>query len=307
MRNQDHGKFKSLENTLMKFHAQVRPLPGIQPMENRISFIRQLIDSLRRVRYVHVIREMNHSPLRSDPSSPMFDPLRAAVLAARKGDYEEACWLVFLATHCGKNVRTGWDLCANLYAGKPGNSRWTWSVVERNPGKFKDWLHRNHAQIGGNFGNHRKYESLKSTGNGTGAVVESYVNWVRMAGSHREMFDSYVAAAAGNPRQAFHALYKSMDVVRRFGRTGRFDYLTMISKLGLASIEADATYMGDATGPAKGARLLFDGAISSKTLRPQLEFHSQQLEKALSCGMQVVEDSLCNWQKSPNQYVSFRG
>jgi len=27
----------------------------------------------------------------------------------------------------------------------------------------------------------------------------------------------------------------------------------------------------------------------------------------LNVGMQVLEDSLCNWQKSPRQFVHFRG
>jgi hypothetical protein len=237
----------------------------------------------------------------------MFDPLKAAVLAQKNGDFEQACWLVFLATHFGKNLDTGWALCAHVYGGVPNDQPWSWQRVSADVSDFKDWLKHNYSHVGGKFGNHRKYESLKPTSNGTGAVVESYVAWVAEAGSHKELFASAVAAAGGIARGAFGILYQSMSGVRRFGRTGRFDYLTMIAKLGLAPIEADATYMGDATGPAKGARLMFDGAIASATPRTQLEVKSRQLEKALSCGMQVVEDSLCNWQKSPNQYVSFRG
>jgi hypothetical protein len=32
-----------------------------------------------------------------------------------------------------------------------------------------------------------------------------------------------------------------------------------------------------------------------------------KLGDALGVGMQVMEDSLCNWQKSPEAYVPFRG
>ena len=31
------------------------------------------------------------------------------------------------------------------------------------------------------------------------------------------------------------------------------------------------------------------------------------LDGELKVGMQVIEDSLCNWQKSPEKFVAFRG
>jgi len=54
-----------------------------------------------------------------------------------------------------------------------------------------------------------------------------------------------------------------MNDVERFGRTAKFDYLTMVGKLGLAAIEPGSTYMQGATGPLKGARLLFGGRATS--------------------------------------------
>jgi hypothetical protein len=102
-------------------------------------------------------------------------------------------------------------------------------------------------------------------------------------------------------------LYKQMRAVVRFGRTGRFDYLTMLGKVGLADIDADSTYMNEATGPKRGARLLFDGKIDSNTDARALEARVASLEQHLGAGMQVMEDAMCNWQKSPNRYLPFRG
>lgn len=31
------------------------------------------------------------------------------------------------------------------------------------------------------------------------------------------------------------------------------------------------------------------------------------LDGVLGVGMQVMEDSLCNWQKSPTRFIHFRG
>jgi hypothetical protein len=94
-----------------------------------------------------------------------------------------------------------------------------------------------------------------------------------------------------------------MDAVARFGRTARFDYLTMLGKLGLAAIQPGSTYMEGATGPARGARLLFGVDASQRTLDQWVV----QLGSILSLGMQEMEDSLCNWQKSPAVFRRFRG
>jgi len=70
----------------------------------------------------------------------------------------------------------------------------------------------------------------------------------------------------------------------------------MIGKLELAAIEPGSTYMQNATGPLSGARLLF-GVHHGAT---QLDHWLIELEAQLGVGMQVLEDALCNWQKSPD-------
>jgi hypothetical protein len=219
---------------------------------------------------------------------------------------EEAFWLVFLAIHCGKNLKTKWRLAGELYGANEAVP-WTWARVSADPQSYSDWVRDSHEKFSGLFGNHRKYESLKPGPRGTAAAVSSYVAWIKGVGSHADLIAQAQAQAQGNQRKAFALLYEEMKVVVRFGRTARFDYLTMLAKLGLAAIDADSTYMNEATGPKRGARLLFDGQIDSNTGSRELERRVAFLERHLGVGMQVMEDSLCNWQKSPNQYVQFRG
>ena len=99
-----------------------------------------------------------------------------------------------------------------------------------------------------------------------------------------------------------------MRSVGSFGRTARFDYLNMIAKLDLAKIEPGSTYMTGATGPLKGARLLF-GAPGAKAKPTQLNAWLIELDASLGLemGLQVLEDALCNWQKSPARFKPFRG
>ncbi|MDI1260832.1 hypothetical protein [Aquabacterium sp.] len=295
----------ALEAQLLDFHRHNMPLPGIVPPENMLAFVWQLIDSIQRVSYVQTVRTRPISASRANPQSPFFDPIRAAVAISAE-QAEEACWLVFLATHCGRNLRTEWRLAAELY-GASEAVPWTWARVLDDPQSYADWVEDHHGTFVGKFGNHRKYESLKPGPKGTGAIVRSYVAWITAFGSHAAMIAQAQAQANGNARRAFGLLYQQMNAVRRFGRTGRFDYLTMLSKAGLANIEADSTYMNAATGPKRGARLLFDGQIDSKTGARVLEARVATLEQSLGVGMQVMEDAMCNWQKSPNLYLPFRG
>jgi len=134
---------------------------------------------------------------------------------------------------------------------------------------------------------------------------ESYVAWVRRAGTHEALVQQAEAECAGDPRKMFDWLYRSMGSVVRFGRTARFDYLTMLGKIGLAPIEPGSTYMTGATGPFSGGCLLFGTGRSVN--RSEMDQRLVRLGDRLNVGMQVIEDALCNWQKSPGTLVRFRG
>ena len=81
----------------------------------------------------------------------------------------------------------------------------------------------------------------------------------------------------------------------------------MLGKLGLANIEPARPYLNSATGPLFGALLLFTGTTAKSVKPAELEKWVIELDETLNVGMQVLEDSLCNWQKSPDRFVSFRG
>ena len=98
-----------------------------------------------------------------------------------------------------------------------------------------------------------------------------------------------------------------MSAVASFGRTAKFDYLTMIGKLDLAPITPSSAYLHGSTGPKIGAQLLFFGDKHSQCTLKSLEGRLKELDNELLVGMQVLEDALCNWQKSPMSFKPFRG
>ena len=312
MRSKEIALAQQLDTGLLSFDQEKLPLPGIRAPAHRESFVGQLVESIRRIRYVSVITRKDLSILRADPSSDHFDPAKAAVLHQRQGNTEEAFWLVFLLVHFGKNLRTGWRLARDIYGGLGGTARWDWPRTSANPQALSQWIATNQTTLQGgdgverHFGNHRKYETLKATSHrATGKVIESYVNWICPPRIHQVLVQEALDKTGGDPRKTFDYLYRSMDDVISFGRTARFDYLTMVGKLGLAPIKPGSTYMQGATGPLAGARLLFGKNVAA----PILDTWLLQLETHLDLyfGMQVLEDALCNWQKSPAKFKPFRG
>lgn len=290
------------------------PLPGIQHPDACRVLVEQLVDSVRRVTYVDVVGSRSIAQDRADPWSDVFDPIRGAILQERAGNIDEAFWLVFLAIHFGKHGNAGWRLCRDVYSRLAEGPVWTWDAVSTDPGAFSTWLSGSWRafyadDIERKFGNHRKYETLRpDAARATHRVVESYVAWVGPTRSHPMVFQAAGEEVGADPRAIFHRVYERMNIVS-FGRTAKFDYLTMIGKLGLATLEADSTYMREATGPKKGAKLLFFGSRDATVDIGELEDLVRRLDNALGLGsqsMQVLEDALCNWQKSPLTYQRFR-
>lgn len=298
---------QEIDAELVDFDQTKRPLPGIGDAASRVVFCEQLLESIRRVRFVEIMRTREFSDRRANPNDELFDPLKAAILQQRRGNVEEAFWLVFLFVHFGKRGRGGWRYAREVYGRLGEGGLWDWLTTSRNPAAFRTWLNAHQNELrrpGAGFGNHRKRESLDAySATGTGAVVESYIAWVGAHGSHQQLITETWERAKGRPEVAFNDLYLSMSAVTRFGRLARFDYLAMLGKLELAPIRPGSPYLKGSSGPLQGARLLFGRDERAATFDPWIA----ELGEHLGLGMQVLEDALCNWQKSPEQFVRFRG
>jgi hypothetical protein len=301
-----------LREELRQFSERYHQLPGIQNPVVLQVLLEQLVESIHRIQYVDRIRNRQISPLRADPSSDLFDPLKAAILSQRNGEIDEAFWFVFFFVHFGKNAKSGWRMARDVY-GALGGQPWTWARISRRPEAFRTWLSSHQVTLQGRdgiergFGNHRRYLSIDAeAAAGTGSAFLSYVNWVGPTKTHRTRIEQAIANPQGHSGNAFDRLYRSMTAVKSFGRLARFDYLTMIGKLRLAHIAPQSTYMAGATGPAAGARLLFGDSREILTKR-ELDARLAELGRTAGIGMQVIEDALCNWQKSPDRFIRFRG
>lgn len=294
------------------YEVSAGPLPGLT-LERRVCLIQQLVDSCRGNMYLEHLCAESLSPTAADPSHDWFNPIKAAIIHHRQGNDDEAFWLVFLRTHFGKHRRAGWRHVRDVYGALGSSAPWTWGRVVADIDGFRDWLDAHQSQLKDpslphGFGNHRKYESLAGwTHAGTGSVIASYVAWVGEPPVHQSRFGEARDAAENDPQVAFDILYRSMGEIRRFGRLARFDYLNLVGKIGLASVKPGKAYLQDSTGPLKGARLLFQSPGESNLAVSVLEDMTAALGVSLGVTFDVMEDALCNWQKSPERFRQFRG
>jgi hypothetical protein len=218
--------------------------------------------------------------------------------------------LCFSGSIFGKHAEDGWELARHVYGriGEPG--LWDWQSVSTDVGGFQRWLASQHAALSQyRFSNHRKYESLDAfSRNGTGSVVESFVNWITATGSFGDLVRAAHRRVGQNPTEVFDALYGDMRRVHRFGRLAKFDFLALLGKLGIAPITPGSAYIRDnAIGPFLGLCMLVTGNRNGPIIRTQADAIYVELGQALTVGMQELEDALCNWQKSPGEYRHFRG
>lgn len=309
MKERDRVRAAELDEALLRHSADQQQLAGVANSTARTVFVRQLIDSLHRVEYPRKLLERLPSPRRTDPGDEeFFDPIRAAVFHAQQGNHDEACWMVFLFVTYGKGKHTGWRLIRDIYGRLGQGGRWDWAAAAADPAGMAQWIvdHAESLWPKGTprpFGAHRQHESVAPSGK----TVETYLRWIGSSG-HRAKFDSVGARTGGNPQQTFDILYHEMlTAVYRYGRLAVFDYLAMLGKLDLAAVLPGSTYLAGATGPVSGARLLFADKSDAPLEPSWLENQLTQLDNRLGVGMQVLEDALCNWQKSPSKFKAFRG
>lgn len=308
MKPQHEVHFVRLSQALEEYDGTYGVLPGLATASNRDVFLMQVVESIRRgTLYYPALVSRGPSPARLDPNSEIYDPVLSAHILANRGERDEAAWQAFLATHFGRHGRHGWSLAAQVF-GRGGRGRWDWRAVSDDQPGFLRWLRDNSETLARwGFGNHRKYQSLKPDAkSGTVATFRTYTDWVVGAGGHAALFDGAVRVTE-SPGAAFDTLYVEMNAaVAGFARTGVFDYLTSIGKSGVAPIEPARMYLNGATGPKDGARSLF-GIVGRVQSWRVVDERLMVLARSLDVPAHVLEDAICNWQKSPSRFVGFRG
>ncbi|WP_417468490.1 hypothetical protein [Maricaulis sp.] len=308
MRIKNQELFDKITENLITFDTDAHSLVGIQDGERRTVFILQLVDSVRRIQFLNALYVRSKSPRLHTPYSGAFDPYGGAAVLHKAGRSDDAFWLIYLATHFGKHKDDGWNLTEDFYGRFGQGGIWDWANASPNPNAIEQWIagiypHITSAGRSRRFGNHRKFETLKPGPRGTGHACKTYIEWIAQYGSHTNLVWTAQQTVGQNPTDVYAYLYKDLDSVAKMGRLGKFDFLCNLSNLMIAPILPDRAYIQGSTGPSDGARLLFGNHLTLA----YLDRACTALAEHLRVSPQVIEDSLCNWQKSPTVYNYFRG
>lgn len=309
----DQNLFNHINQRLERFDREVYELPGLADLENRECLVLQIIDSIRRVEYSIIVNQRKLSGHCADATLTGFNPIMAASWHFRNGNINEAVWIIFLLTYFGKSKKSGWALIRAFYSAlNTSPAYWTWERVSNNFGDMIEWLKLNSEQVKsqGVFSNHRRYTSFNPNSSmGPISVFSTYFNWIGNEGNHELKLQSIINQAEELNQPIFRVFYNSIPHGMSLARLGKFDFLTMISKIGIINMVADSTYMVGATGPISGAKLLFWGSNKIKVPISEIQNRMDSLANFFNFEhrMQIIEDSVCNWQKSPGLYNRFTG
>ena len=221
--------------------------------------------------------------------SDQDDILWMIKVARDAGEVNEAIWRSFLAAHFGRMSASGDQqvksasrfLCA--FRHRPF---WNWKRVCKKFDAFESWLFECSEELESlRYGNHRKYESTKPD-----LILETVESFVDLADEHGGPLN--MLKLTGDETDGFDVLYRRLRPILRFGRTGIFDFLVLVLDMNMISVEPQRCYLRGATGPLKGARLLW-GDLKPK----ELDDKAAELSSKLGISPIVIEDCLCNWQK----------
>ena len=277
------------------------------------AFANHLVASERQAQYLTALAKRTlvtptyWSTQRANPNSAFFDPVKA-ILYWQSIDIAESLWLAFLLIHVGDspqlqlqgNRQSQWQYLRLLYgnfsgADEPSKPLLSWATMTANPQVVVEWVRECQSnQISFKFGKHRKYESIKQLPQ----VVDSYGHWLADIGGVANLTNGGIQQDLSD-EQRFAHWYKTLNIYR-FGRLAKFEFLSLLGYLKVLAIKADHCYLTKATGPKRGAKLLF----GHYTTDPQLERLAVQTAEAIGVDYAVFEAALCHWQASPNHAPS---
>lgn len=261
----------------------------------------QLIETEQREAEIQQLLDSEIDPEVINTESDKFDPIQA-IICLKASYYDEACWLSFLLIYTNDSEHTDWDFMRKLYSGHGLNLQGplTWQLLNDQPNVLNQRLETlavslAQSQPKPKFGLHRAYESL----NHLPIVFSSYIDFINEQGGHQALFKPKDKAI--DKIDYFKTLYVLVrQNIYRFGRLSTYEYLCLLGKLGLAEVEPDSCYIAEASGPKRGAKLLF-GMLSNE----QLDEHAVGLADHLGVGYQQLEAAICHWQKSPDRFIKY--
>jgi len=258
----------------------------------------QTVDSIRRIQvYKAYASKAVKADINNLPYNHTSNPF---ILSQRDSlSIESRVWFIYLATYFGKSNKSKWKLFKKA-AYRHDNTLITIEEIQKDKDKYFLYLSSLDFFRNCNYSNHRKY--TKKSLDGNKGVLNSMDFFIRN-------LNKFINE---NPAD-FDSVYIKSRNIPNFGRMAGFDFTSSLSKCNLNVNEPDSMYHQNSTGPLRALKKMLDMAqVSDKSKSKQIDLgdnllHWFQENTDIKFVAQVLEDSICNWQKEPTQYKRYFG
>lgn len=258
----------------------------------------QTLDSIKRIQIYESYRERAQNA--DNDSLSYYHTYIPFILTQRKTiSLENKIWFLYLATYFGKSRKSKWDLFRRA-SFDSNNELLSVEGILSNRKNYFDYLKSIDFFKDADFSNHRKFIAKRLEGNKGFINSSNYV----LDNLSKFLFTSFVS---------FDEVYCRSHKIPNFGRMAAFDFTSSLCKCELKVKEPESMYLKNSTGPLVGLGYFLKMANGKNiTKANKVKFGNELLEWFLKNSdifmvAQVLEDSICNWQKSPKSYMRYFG
>ncbi len=258
---------------------------------------KQTFDSIRRIQIYETYRFKSQQAVIEGRS---FKHTSNPFVLAQRTDLnlQDRVWILYLATYFGKSDKSKWTLFDRATFKKDG-SIMKFNEIEADLDGYFKYLSSFDFFEGCKYSNHRKFVAKKLQGSkGLFRSIEFVVKNIELYSSGKKM--------------SFHEMYLLADKIPGFGRLANFDFTSTLVKCGLNVEQPKSMYADHSTGPLDGLKLLLRLTKSNTSKESQKRLSRELMEWFLKHSDifmlgQVLEDSICNWQKDTRKYIRYTG
>lgn len=257
---------------------------------------KQTVDSIRRIEIYKTYRVKSQQA--DNLGLEYFHTSNPFILAQRSSLLpKQRVWIIYLATYFGKSNKSNWNLFQRSAFDKNKNLFIIDDILEKK-NYYYDYLESFDFFNNSAYSNHRKYtkKSLKGI-NGVFHSMDYFLDNIS-----NFVFSEY---------RTFDEVYKLSHNIPNFGRMAAFDFTASLAKCELNVMEPKSLYLHGSSGPIDGLNKLLK-ISNNNTIINNYEFGDDLLKwfvenSEIKFIAQVLEDAICNWQKSPLTYKKYFG
>ncbi len=258
----------------------------------------QMIDSIRRISIYRAY--YNQADKAESSELPYHHTSNPFKLCQRESlTLDSKIWYIYIATYFGKSNKSGWNLFKKASFYEDGNLIDLDSIIN-NREEYFDYLRSLDFFEKSNYSNHRKFTKKALDGD------KGFLNSANYFLDNLSEFSSEEVIE-------FDTVYKKALLIPNFGRMAAFDFTSSLCKCNLNVAPPISMYHKASTGPLKALKeLLIQSGTDNPTKKAQIRFGDNLLDwfvdnSDIEIVAQVLEDTICNWQKSPHIYRRYFG